>query len=212
MSERRDRPRGPFKEMSEAQRADSLRAAMAQCAPGSPVWVFAYGSLMWSPCFAFSDRRPACLEGYRRGFTIWTALARGTPELPGLALALEAGPGRCHGVAYRLEPARQHEGLEALWQREMVTGIYRPRWLPVGIEESQIVALCFVVDRAHVQYAGPLPIEERAAIIARAEGKFGACRDYLRDTLRALAENEISDPALEALLNRVQRHTEGGDP
>ncbi len=199
------RPIGPFEELSERTRAQTLRAALSGRDP-SALWVFAYGSLMWDPCFAYDARRLARLEGYRRGFTIWTALARGTPERPGLGLALEAGDGCCHGVAYRLAPSRHEEGLAAIWKREMVTGIYRPCWLPVTTAEGRISALCFVVDRTHRQYAGDLPRGEAAAIIAVAEGRFGTCRQYLADTLRALGELDIREPDMDDLMCRVQRH------
>ncbi len=196
---------GPFEELSEGARARSLRDALSGRDP-SALWIFAYGSLMWDPCFSYDARRVARLDGYRRGFTIWTALARGTPERPGLGLALEAGTGCCHGVAYRLTPSRREEGLAAIWKREMVTGIYRPFWLPVTTAEGRISALCFVVDRTHRQYAGDLPPAEAASIIAAAEGRFGTCRQYLADTLSALGELDIREPDLDDLMCRVQRH------
>ena len=167
------------------------------------VWVFAYGSLIWRPCFAYVERLKATLAGYRRRFSVWTLIARGTPAAPGLALALEEGDGACHGVAYRLAPSYALAGLEALWAREMLTSIYRPRWLTVTVDARAVTAISFVVETADAQYAGALPTAEQAAIIAAAHGKFGSCRDYLANTVAELAVLGIDEPGLTALLQEV---------
>src|SRR5690606_23043046 len=78
-------------------------------APTSGLWLFAYGSLIWNPCFEWVERRPALAHGWRRSFCLgWDHWFRGSVERPGLMLALDRG-GRCKGVAYRLpageEPA-----------------------------------------------------------------------------------------------------------
>jgi cation transport protein ChaC len=159
---------------------------------------------MWRPCFGHLERRDAVLEGYARRFSIWTSLARGTPERPGLAMGLEAAAGRCPGIAFRLDPAQLDEAMEALWEREMVTGIYEPRWLLVETERGPLTALAFVVDQSHRQYAGKLPQDTAAAIIAGANGKFGSCRDYLANTVAALRAAGYPDAELEALLDAVQ--------
>jgi len=93
-----------FEELSDADRKASLQAMLAERPDSGEVWVFAYGSLIWRPCFEYAERLKATLAGYRRRFSVWTLIARGTPAAPGLALALEEGDGACHGVAYRLSP------------------------------------------------------------------------------------------------------------
>ena len=70
-----------------------------------PVWVFAYGSLMWNPEMAFAETRPAVLHGYHRRFCLYSRDYRGTPERPGLVLGLDRG-GSCRGLARRLPPRR----------------------------------------------------------------------------------------------------------
>ena len=166
-------------------------------------WVFAYGSLIWDPCFAHVERRPATIEGYRRAFNIWTVLARGTPEIPGLGLGIEAGGDGCRGVAYRMDPAHEHDGLKVLWRREMFTGIYRPHWLTVDADGKTQHAIVFVVVADHPQYAGALGPDATAEIIARASGELGPCRDYLANTCRGLADVGIDDGDLRDLLARV---------
>ncbi len=202
-----ERPKLPFPVLDEVARRDSLRATLAAAPGEAELWVFAYGSLIWNPCFAYDARLQGRLRGYCRRFSAWTVLARGTPECPGLGLCLEPGPGHCAGVLFRLDPGAQEDGLTALWEREMVTGIYRPDWLAVEAETGPVTALAFVVNPQHPQYAGTLPQEEAAAIIAAAAGKFGRCRDYLAELVQALAGMEVPDPELEALLELVDRRT-----
>ena len=55
-----------------------------------PLWVFGYGSLIWNPGFVFADRQRATLSGWRRSFCMHSVQYRGTPEAPGLVLALDA--------------------------------------------------------------------------------------------------------------------------
>jgi len=72
------------------------------------LWVFGYGSLIWDPGFDHEERVIARLSGWRRSFCMWSIHHRGTPEAPGLVLALDAdGQGHCTGVAYRVPHGAQ---------------------------------------------------------------------------------------------------------
>ncbi len=194
----------PLRPRSDAWREATLAKAMAR-APRGDVWVFAYGSLMWDPCFPFEARAVGRLEGYVREFHVWSTLARGTPDRPGLTLGLVKRRGACDGVLFRLSPRRHRPALEALWAREMFTGIYRPKWLLVRGDDAPLTALTFVTDRRHAQYAGGLGAAERAAIIGCAAGKFGRSREYLADTVATL--KAIGRPVwdLVELLKRADR-------
>ena len=44
-------------------------------------------------------------------------------------------------IAYRLAPSYVLAGLEALWAREMLTSIYRPRWLTVAVYDRAVPAI-----------------------------------------------------------------------
>ena len=167
------------------------------------IWVFGYGSLMWNPCFTYDLRETATLHNHSRSFCIWTVIARGTPEKPGLGLGLRAGPGSCLGILYRLLPEHLEEGLSALWDREMVTGIYAPQWVTARTPDGLRQCLTFVVDESHEQFAGEMPLDRMAEIVATAAGKYGACADYLGETVRALESEGCPDSELAALLARV---------
>ena len=189
--------------LSAEERRASLSQALARYAPGEEAWVFAYGSLMWNPALEFAESSACLVDGWHRSFCFWTPLGRGTPELPGLMLALERG-GACEGIAYRLAPHQVRSELTILWNREMLAGVYKARWVPAKLRDGRTVtAVTFVVDPGHCQYCGDLPIERAAHHIAFAEGRRGACRDYLANTAAHARALNIHDPYIEEMVERV---------
>lgn len=198
-------PRGPYREISDAARRECRDRILAEMPANGEIWVFGFGSLMWNPCFSHTACQPATLSGYQRKFHIWTAKARGTPDLPGLGLCLEpVAEGECRGMAYRLDPASLSRDLEALWQREMTTGIYSPIWHPLQLATgTEIEAITFVVNSDNRQYAGAMPVAQMAVAIARAHGEYGSCRDYLAQTIDGMASLEVYDHELDELLRQV---------
>ena len=192
------------------QRSASLEKALQRYKPGEEAWVFAYGSLMWNPALEFAESSPCRVGGWRRSFCFWTPYGRGTPELPGPMLALEGG-GSCEGIAYRLAPHQVRSELEILWNREMLSGVYQARWVPTRLRDGRTVtAVTFVVDPAHCQYCGDLSLERAAHHIAFAEGRRGACRDYLINTAEHARSLGIHDPYIEELMERVATLRDGG--
>ncbi len=189
--------------LSSEEREASRKVAMQHHRPGDELWVFAYGSLMWNPAIEYSEAQPCRVDGWRRSFCFWTPMGRGTPELPGLMLALEQG-GRCEGIAYRLAPQQVDSELQLLWNREMLAGVYQAQWVSTLLRDGRTVtAVTFVIDTAHCQYCGDLPIERAAHHIAFAEGRRGACRDYLANTAAHARALHIHDPYIEELVERV---------
>jgi cation transport protein ChaC len=189
--------------LSAEERAASLNDALTRYAPGAEAWIFAYGSLMWNPALEYAESLPCKVEGWHRSFCFWTPMGRGTPELPGLMLALERG-GACEGIAYRLAPEQLKSELAVLWNREMLVGAYRPQWVPTKLRDGRIVtAVTFEVDPEHSQYCCDLPIEKQAHHMAFAEGRRGTCRDYLANTAAHARALGIHDPYIEDMVERV---------
>ena len=193
-------PTEPVEPISDERRAESLKQTLALHRKGGPFRVFAYGSLLWDPCFEFDHREPARLSGWVRRTCLWTVHARGSLEYPGLFYGLDAEPnGACDGAVFTLSVDHLDAGLDALWRREMYAGVYLPSWLDLETEAGVARALTFVVNRKHPQYTGPIDIKTAAQYIAVASGKFGSCVDYYVATNASLHDQGLTDPDLLAL-------------
>jgi cation transport protein ChaC len=166
---------------------------------GSDLWVFGYASLIWRPEFDFVEQRMARVHGWHRALRMWSHINRGTPECPGLVFALLSG-GSCHGVVYRVPQAQVAEMLPKLWQREMVTGVYDPKWLHCQTDAGPVRALAFTLSRQSPSYTGELPQPDYAKIFSAACGRFGTTLDYARQTYECLRRHGIEDAALRRLL------------
>tara|TARA_R110002049_G_scaffold29972_3_gene102068 strand:+ start:15940 stop:16464 length:525 start_codon:yes stop_codon:yes gene_type:complete len=170
------------------------------------MWVFGYGSLLWNPGFEVAESVIATLPGYARSFCMRSIHHRGTEAEPGLVLALDAVPGSaCEGVALRVAEGHEASTLAYLRERELISSAYLEETLTAHLTDGRDVdALVYVIDAAHVQYCGALPLEEQAQIIARAVGDRGPNTEYLFNTANHLAEVGLHDPALEWLNDRVK--------
>ena len=188
--------------MSDEAVADSLALTLATHPKGKPIWVFGYGSLIWNPLMEYAERRRARVRGYHRGFYIWSKINRGTPEVPGLVLALNNG-GSCQGVAYRMHEDKFEAELALLWRREMVAGTYMPKWINADIGGDTVRAIAFVVNRAKPGYAGRLDDAQIVSIALRAHGAYGSCAEYLVNTATSLEVAGIADARLSRLAKLV---------
>jgi cation transport protein ChaC len=172
---------------------------------GGDLWVFGYGSLMWRPGFAYLERVPARLIGLHRALCVFSFVHRGTPERPGLVLGLDRG-GMCRGIAYRVAAAARHETIAYLRGREQVTSVYVEIMRQIELEEHakrRVRALCFTVDRSHVQYAGRLTLAESLHHVREGHGKSGANRDYVLETVRALEALGYRESDLHLIAERL---------
>jgi glutathione-specific gamma-glutamylcyclotransferase len=182
---------------------DPMPPAIAALRDGAePVWLFAYGSLMWNPEFDYAEVRPAFLRGYHRRFCLYSRDYRGTPERPGLVLGLDRG-GSCHGIAYRLPPDRLGPTFDRIWAREMTGRVYQMRRVAVRTADGTITAHACVVRRASPAYAGRLSVDDAARLLAKAVGGRGTGREYLANTVRHLEALGIRDRLLHRIEARV---------
>lgn len=165
-----------------------------------PLWVFAYGSLMWRPGFAPAETRPARLHGWHRAFCNYSEHYRGTPKKPGLILGLLPG-GSCRGLAHRLPAARYDVVRRYLVRREIDNdGVYQETVRPIHLDDGRTVpALVYLADRMHRQFAGKLPLEIAARLVRGGRGTAGTNLAYVLNTVAHLRELGLRDQALEAL-------------
>ena len=106
-------------------------------------------------------------------------------------------------MAFRVAAEAVPDELEIVWRREMVSGAYRPTWVTVRTPDGPVRAVTFVMNRRHDRYAGLLPEDQVADVIAHAAGYLGRCADYLINTVAHLEELGIHARALARLRDRV---------
>lgn len=190
--------------LSDEEREASLHRTLAERPDrGNGAWLFAYGSLIWNPTIHYAESRVATVEEWQRAFCLSTPVGRGTPEHPGLVLALDRG-GRCTGVAFRIEEAVLVEELSIIWRREMLTGAYIPHWVPLHDASGAVFGqgIAFAINRAGPQYAD-LPEDEVLRRLATARGQLGSAAEYLFQTRDGLQGLGIRDPLIDHLAQAV---------
>jgi len=169
--------------------------------PRGQFWVFGYGSLMWSPCFSYREKRLARAHGYHRALCILSTRYRGTHTKPGLVMGLCLG-GSCWGMAFRIGERDVRKALTRLWYREMPRRVYQPRLVPIRLSGGRrLRALAFVADPSHPAYMRELDLHGRARLVAQGIGQRGPNIDYIRNTLNHMHEVGVRDPHLERVLD-----------
>lgn len=176
-----------------------LERALAEWGGNNDLWVFGYGSLIWRPDFDFAERRAAKVHGWHRALKMWSRVNRGTPECPGLVFGMLPG-GSCRGMVFRVVREHARQVMVNLWQREMVLGVYDPRWLDCQTADGSVRALAFTLPRSSPSYTGVLADDEYRRIFAQASGIYGSTRDYAEATHTELLRLGIHDRALARLV------------
>jgi glutathione-specific gamma-glutamylcyclotransferase len=169
-----------------------------------PIWVFAYGSLIWKPVGDIAEQRRSTAFGWHRSFCIEMRSWRGSPEQPGLMMGLRRG-GSCVGIAQRLLGSDRHEVMVKLLKREIggPKGYAALRLIDLHTDDGPLRALCFYADPPEASGKPERPVEQVAAILARACGHAGSGADYLFRTVAALQAVGIQDPHLWKLQHLV---------
>lgn len=183
--------------MFSEQDYDDHLAHFMQEAPREGVDVFAYGSLIWKPCFEHTDSEPAVAYGFRRQFCLKIVRYRGTYAYPGRMMALDDG-GECRGLLYRLPRGKELAELGKLWRREISRkpAANVPVWIEVEVAGGRRKAIAFRVDPLSDVYAPETSPDDTAEILSRAVGHWGSGASYLHETVRALEDAGIHDPHL----------------
>jgi glutathione-specific gamma-glutamylcyclotransferase len=198
-----------FTRASDEEREAVVRKLIDEKEPG-PLWVFAYGSLIWKPEFEFTEFTRAVAHGWHRSFCLELWSWRGSPEQPGLMMALDRG-GSCHGIAYRLPDSDHETQIARIVRREIVDkeDLRMARWIGVETGQGQIRALVFWAGPKGKGISLKLPLEKVAWTIARACGHAGSNAAYLYQTVMKLEEHGIRDRNLWRLQQLVAAEIEG---
>ena len=193
-------PHGPARSEQLLQRTTAEWRA-----GGDDLLLFAYGSLIWRPEFEYAQALPARVLGIHRVLRMRSRVNRGSPQEPGLVLALISG-GSCRGLVYRIPRTVGEEVLPRLWAREMPNGVYEPRWLNCNTTCGRLRALAFTLSRQSPNWTGPLHEPELLHIFQHASGRYGTTLDYLLRTVQGLREHGIRDVELERQVHLAAQH------
>ncbi|TGP54904.1 gamma-glutamylcyclotransferase [bacterium M00.F.Ca.ET.230.01.1.1] len=187
---------GPSGEWTQLNDDDfgALAARLAAEADEGPLWVFAYGSLIWKPAFESVEQLRASAHGWHRSFCLDMVRWRGSAAQPGLMMALERG-GRCDGVIYRLPDGEKPDQIERLLRREIDDheSVASVRWVPVRTAQGRVRALGFWVGVTGRGTSLGQPLEKVAWVLARACGHVGSGAEYLYNTVSHLETFGIHD-------------------
>jgi len=184
------------------QRVVESQKIRAKLPPGD-VYVFAYGSLIWNPACHVAGQVPGRIHGWHRRYCLETPMGRGTPDCPGLMLALDRG-GSCQGVALRLAADQADEELGIVFRRELVSDAYLPAIVRVHTADGPVQAATFVMNRSSERYRTHTDLEAVAQQLAAAEGYLGTCAEYLCNTVAHLKEVGLTDRSMFWLEKRVR--------
>jgi glutathione-specific gamma-glutamylcyclotransferase len=191
--------------LSHRDPASLLKHTLKAWGGNGDLWVFGYASLIWRPEFESTERRPAAVYGWHRALEMRSRINRGTPERPGLVFALVSG-GSCRGMVYRIAQRNVKGELERLWEREMPTGVYDPKWLACHTNHGRVQALGFSLSRASPSHTGALADAQMLDILRSASGRYGRTLDYLLETAACLREHGIRDYKIERLVALAREH------
>lgn len=190
---------------SEEKIIASMQKTLAQRPHKKPVWLFAYGSLIWNPQFHFVEKAPALLEGWRRSFCMRLVAGRGCLEQPGRMLSLVPG-GQTQGLALRLAEETLEQELLMVWLREMVGGAYKPDWATLRLDDGRKASA--IIFRANPQCAfheNDDSIETICPLINSAHGILGSNSDYVLQLDAVLNEYKFRDDYVHSLAARLKQ-------
>jgi cation transport protein ChaC len=158
--------------------------------------VFAYGSLLFRPGFAFEERRRDAAPGWVRRFWQGSPDHRGTPEHPGRVVTLVREPGaQCEGAVYAVAPTLARDVLAYLDHREQ--GGYERALVELSSGER---ALTYVASSCNPHWLGPAPLPELARHVRASHGPSGSNEAYVRELARYLEAEGIVDAHVREVL------------
>ena len=180
-------------EVPDSYYAATVREVTSLLVGDQPLWVFAFGSILWKRRFEVVEERPALLRGWHRKFCLGPDTRyRGNPQAPGVMLSLDRG-GQCRGMVLRMTCEGRDAALEDLLRNEPPQP---PAWVRATTPQGEVRAMAFVTNRAFEGYQGDLCDAEVADRLASAVGMWGSMADYLCNTVNHLEAMGIRDAYL----------------
>ena len=181
----------------------AARKLLDEAGETSP-WVFAYGSLLWRPAFDAAETRLAEARGWRRDFCMEIQRWRGSPEHPGLMLAVRRG-GNCKGLALRLPAHDGETQLVRLLKREVdgEEDMRSLRWIDIDTASGPVRALACWAEPVDCRFFVEKSLPEQAHMLARACGALGSGAAYLHQTALSLRQLGLTDDYIGALAELV---------
>ena len=155
------------------RRAASVDDLLTDWNGSDDLWVFAYGSLIWHPGFAWRERRLATVRGYHRSLCLWSHDHRGSPDNPGLVFGLDRG-GCCRGGLPDRRQRRADGLRDALAPRDG-DGRLLPALADLPYQGSARARLVFLLNRACQEYAADVSDDRLLASVRNAVGHSGPC-------------------------------------
>jgi cation transport protein ChaC len=165
--------------------------------------IFAYGSLLFRPGFAYLERQRAAAHGYSRSFSQASPDHRGTPAQPGRVVTLVASTEGVTVGALYFVVAPAIELLSELDHRERAG--YERVHLSVSTDSGSEQAVTWIAPPGNAYDAGHLASAELATLMRVCAGPSGRNDDYVFQLERALADLGASDPRVSELAERLRR-------
>ncbi len=179
------------------------------------VWIFGYGSLIWSPGIPFRERLVARVQGWKRRFWQGSHDHRGVPHAPGRVVTLVPDHSEsCDGVAYLVDRAVAESTFADLDHREK-NGYERHHIVLDFRDGGRGIGVVYIAASHNHAFLGPAPIVEMARQIVCSAGPSGTNIEYLSKLESALKELQIEDSHVSELARRVRqlrRWPAGGEP
>lgn len=155
-----------------------------------PLWVFAFGSILWKRRFAVAEERSAVVRGWHRKFCLGPDTRYcGNPDKPGVMLSLDRG-GQCRGMVLRMDCTGRAMALEDLLRNEPPEP---PVWVRAMTPQGEVRAMAFATATTCEGYCGGMCEGEVADRLASAVGMWGSMAEYLCNTVAHLEAMGIRD-------------------